>query len=312
MNMPTISVVISMHNQAGQILEAIDSVLKQTYSVKEILVINDGSTDGGDAIVKAASLPKVKVLDRKHQGDSVARNIGIQHAKCEYVAFLDANDIWMPMFLEDMVKLMAKYPQAGLFGSRYQCIEPGNQFSDAHIALNNIDPTGMLMKDYFYVASQGDLPFVLSSVVVNKNLFKHVGGFRAGEVVGADQDFFARVALKADIAYSPNIQVLYFKTSSKQTCENNVPEKECPFSQRLNMLVQNKAVKPSLRHDIERYCAAHLCRIAKLNAMIGRYHVSAEILKDPRCKLTTRQYISAKLMTMIGSFFSLGRTAKAA
>ena len=312
MNMPTISVVIPLYNNEATIVEAIQSVLKQTFAAKEIIVVNDGSTDGAEGMLKAANLPKVRVLNRKHQGTSASRNIGIKHAKCEFVAFLDPADQWMPSHLEEMVKLTEKFPQAGLFGSRYQVIQENGNFGDANISLKHIDPDGMLITDYFNLVSRGDLPFVMSSVVVNRNLFKHIGGFRAGEAIGADQDFFARVALKAGIAYSPNIRVLHFNQSDLISEDQLIPEKECPFSQRLNLIVANQKIKAGLKRDIQRYCASHLCTIAKLNAQIGRYTIAAKILQDPRCKLNPKQYLKAKLITYVSGILAFAGMGKAA
>lgn len=305
MTLPTISVVIPLYNKANHILNTLQSVLKQTVPAMEIIVVNDGSTDDGALRVERANLPRVTVINRKNQGVSAARNIGIAKASGDYVAFLDADDQWSPLFLQEMCGLIERFPYAGMYASRYQCVEPGNKFVDAKIALDKVDPKGMLLNNYFEIASQGDLPFMMSCSVVQRSLVAKVGGFRVGEIMGEDQDFFARVALKSSIAYSPNIHLMYHRDTDNRACQNYVPKQECPFSRRLHHLVKKGVVKGKLAKDINRYSAAHLVHIAKLNALKGRREVAQRILQDPRCKLRPKQFAKAWLLANFGGIMSV-------
>lgn len=103
---PTISVVIPCYNAEAFIEETIRSALNQTTPPGEILVINDGSTDDSAAIAASIS-PKVRVISQENQGESVARNRGFEEAKGDWIAFLDADDLWEPTKLEEQVKLIA-------------------------------------------------------------------------------------------------------------------------------------------------------------------------------------------------------------
>lgn len=95
MNKPTVSVVIPCYNGAKFLRETLDSVLAQTYPVLEVLVIDDGSTDDSAAIAESYGSP-IRVIRQPNQGESVARNRGIDEAKGDWIAFLDADDLWNP------------------------------------------------------------------------------------------------------------------------------------------------------------------------------------------------------------------------
>jgi glycosyltransferase involved in cell wall biosynthesis len=107
---PAISVVIPCYNGARFLREALDSVLAQTHPAREVIVVDDGSTDDS-AAVAASYGPPVRVIRQPNQGESVARNRGIDAAEGDWVAFLDADDWWLPEKLEEQAKLMG--PEVG-------------------------------------------------------------------------------------------------------------------------------------------------------------------------------------------------------
>jgi hypothetical protein len=108
---PTISVVIPCYNGTKFLRETLDSVLAQTLPALEVIVVDDGSTDGSAGIADSYG-PPVRVIRQPNQGESVARNRGIEEAKGEWVAFLDADDLWLPDKLAEQAKLMAPHVAA--------------------------------------------------------------------------------------------------------------------------------------------------------------------------------------------------------
>lgn len=116
-NMPKVSVVIPAYNAMVYLPEALESVLRQTFTDFEVLIINDGSSD---RIVEWASQiadPRVKLISQRNQGLSGARNTGIAHTQGEYVALLDADDIWEPTKLEKQVRRLEDNLEVGLVDS---------------------------------------------------------------------------------------------------------------------------------------------------------------------------------------------------
>lgn len=112
--MPQVSVIIPANNAMTYLPETVESVLRQTFTDFEVLIVNDGSSDH---IVEWASQQidsRVKLISQENQGVSVARNTGIAHAQGEYIAFLDADDLWEPPKLEKQVRCLEDNPAVGL------------------------------------------------------------------------------------------------------------------------------------------------------------------------------------------------------
>jgi len=278
------TVIIPLFNKAKHILRTLNSVAWQKYPAAEIIVIDDGSTDEGALLVKNANMKNVKLIHQDNQGVSAARNNGVALASHKYIAFLDADDQWLPLFLDEVSRLIIKFPQAKFFGTRYQIVESKSNYVDAKINLKNINPEGVILKDYFNIASQGDLPFTMSSMVIQRSLFESIGGFPLNEPIGEDQDLFCRVALNTTIAYSPNIHSLYHKDAQNQASKNHIPSTECGFSIRLTKEAKKSAGTRNATHMLK-YSAAHLCHLAKLNIGDGHFVQARALLSDPRCKL---------------------------
>jgi len=121
-----ISVVIPLYNKAPHIAKAINSVLQQTVQPVEIIVVDDGSTDGGKTIVEKYINKNVRYVYQDNQGVSAARNHGIELAKGGYIAFLDADDWWLPNHIEVLENLIHLYPSAKLYSTSYY-IQRNNQ-----------------------------------------------------------------------------------------------------------------------------------------------------------------------------------------
>src|SRR4051812_43420484 len=114
-----ISVIIPCYNNESFVTEALDSVLNQSYikAIKEIIVVDDGSKDGSAIVIKekAAVFPIIKYIYQENGGLSAARNTGIKVVQCDYIAFLDADDVWLPDKIEKQCQALEQYPEAGLF-----------------------------------------------------------------------------------------------------------------------------------------------------------------------------------------------------
>ncbi|NLZ30356.1 MAG: glycosyltransferase family 2 protein, partial [Methanomicrobiales archaeon] len=117
--MPEVSVVIPLYNKAPYIARALSSIIAQTRQDFEVIVIDDGSTDGGEEIVRGFDDPRIRVIRQENRGVSAARNRGIEAARADFIAFLDADDEWMPTHLGALLRLRGRYPRAGAYGTAY-------------------------------------------------------------------------------------------------------------------------------------------------------------------------------------------------
>lgn len=109
-----VSVIIPAYNAMVYLPETMKSVLKQTYDDFEVIVVNDGSSDQTEQWVSQITDPRVRLICQRNQGSSAARNTGINQARGEYIAFLDADDLWEPTKLEKQVHCLEQDPEAGL------------------------------------------------------------------------------------------------------------------------------------------------------------------------------------------------------
>jgi glycosyltransferase involved in cell wall biosynthesis len=284
------TVVIPLYNKAEHILRTLKSITWQKYPAAEIIVVNDGSTDNGPELVKKTNIPNLTLINQNNQGVSAARNHGVKHAKFEYIAFIDADDQWLPLFLDEVAHLINTFPKAKFFGTRYQIVTSENNYCDAKIKIGHMNPEGEILENYFNIASEGDLPFTMSSMVIERRLFLSLGGFPLGEPIGEDQDLFCRVALSNQIAYSPNIHSLYHKDAENQASKNNIPSCECGFSIRITEEARKNSKRQYAKHMLK-YSAAHLCHLAKLNIGNGHFIQARKLLLDPRCKLKFKHFV---------------------
>jgi glycosyltransferase involved in cell wall biosynthesis len=117
--MATVSVIIPLFNKGKYIGRALNSVFQQTFQDYEIVVVNDGSTDDGAAIVSSLSDSRIRLINQKNSGVGAARNKGIRESSSKYIAFLDADDEWLPEYLELSVRHLELNPDCKFCISGY-------------------------------------------------------------------------------------------------------------------------------------------------------------------------------------------------
>jgi len=213
------SVVIPLYNKAPYIEKAIRSVAAQTCRDFELIVIDDGSKDGGFEIAKkllAALTPPLGgwgATCQSNQGVSVTRNNGVKLAKYDYIAFLDADDWWAPTYLEEMKNLIAQYPEAGIYGSSYYKVKNGKHIQ-ANIGVSDGFQQGLI--NYFQVyAKTLWMPLWTGATVIKKNIFHENNGFKPTLKLGEDFDLWVRVALKYPVAFL-NKPLAYYNQDVEQ------------------------------------------------------------------------------------------------
>lgn len=198
---PLFSVVIPLYNMGTSVGRALQSVLAQTLQDCEIIVINDGSTDNGKSVVAAYTDSRIRLLDQPNAGVSAARNHGIREAHSEWVAFLDADDIWLPDHLETLSELQTDYPDASICATSYFYV-PEVDRTNAPIIAGLPPEWRGLLTDYFALAARSDPPLGTSATAARTNALKSIGGFPIGVTSGEDLLTWARLAVTFQIAYT--------------------------------------------------------------------------------------------------------------
>lgn len=195
-----ISVVIPVFNKRDTLVRALKSVLRQTYQKFEVLVVNDGSTDDSVSVIKGIQDARIRLIEQPNSGVSVARNRGVESATYELIAFLDADDEWLPELLERLLQLRLDFPNVKLWGSSYY-------FNNPRIGRRPALLVGKLARfrgrfdDYFDIASKSEPPIWTSAVLVEKTAILSIGGFPPGVRAGEDLLTWARIAHKYGVAY---------------------------------------------------------------------------------------------------------------
>lgn len=207
------SVVIPLYNKKEYILNTVQSALGQTFRDFEILVVDDGSTDGSAEALAGVSCAQLRLIRQTNAGVSAARNTGIRHARGTYIAFLDADDLWHPDYLEEIDRLTARYPASDLFVTAYRVLLPGGK--EAYSS-RKTPPIGCLESYWETLADPYDFVWT-SAATVRRQALLDAGLFCETEEVGEDLDLWARVARRNPrVAYSSALCVDY----NRRTVQN--------------------------------------------------------------------------------------------
>lgn len=296
----SVSVVIPVYNKRRYLERSLTSVLAQTRHDFEVILVDDGSTDDSLDAVAHIDDPRIRRIWQSNGGVSSARNTGIRLARAPLVAFLDADDTWEPEFLDAMLKLRERFPQAGLYASAYDIKFPDMPAEPARIVgLPRLRQT-FLSHDYFRLATGGELPISASSVVVPRELLQAIGGFPLGEKMGEDQHVWWRLCAQRPFAYDRRCLATYFRDAMDRACPANVPGEELPFSERLREELPKLNLSWRQRWHAKRYMGAHLLFLARENARAGRVGTATLLMRDPRTRLLPIKWC-ARLLQVSGA-----------
>lgn len=212
MDKPLVSVVIATYNMSDYLPLAIKSALAQTYENIEVLVVDDGSTDGTAEVVQPLLAdPRLKYRMQENSGQAVAKNHGIRESKGQYVAFLDADDLWVPDKLEQQMPLFHGSAAVGVVYSRLAYIdENGKELRIADNELFRGRVSGpMLIRNFIG----------FSTSVVRRECLDRLGGFDEAIRMGIDYDLWLRISTEYEFDFVER-PLLYYREWSGQMSNN--------------------------------------------------------------------------------------------
>ncbi|MBS1811265.1 MAG: glycosyltransferase [Acidobacteria bacterium] len=207
--MPEVSVVIPTYNSASYLIEAVESVLAQTYQDFEVLVIDDGSTDETEQIMRRYQAP-VRYIRQQNGGVSVARNRGIAESRGRYVAFLDADDIWLPHKLARQIAALRQQPHDQVCYSAFTVVD----FALNPIEVRRSQRQGSALED---LLTRGNVVATPSTVLCERTLFDSVGSFDPALSQCADWDMWVRLAARTEFLYLDEPLVTYRQHSNNMS-----------------------------------------------------------------------------------------------
>ena len=208
-----ISVVIPLYNKKEYILRAINSVLRQSYSEFELIIVDDGSTDGSVDIVRSVTDKRVRLYSQKNAGVSAARNFGVKNAKADWVGFLDADDEYEPEFITEVVLFIEKNKEHSLsmVGANYYIGSKSCIAGDINLKSG--------IYEYFNLFNNMQSPNNSSSTIVNKKMFNEVNGFPEGVKLFEDWVTWLKLSFIGKFGYitTPLSTYYYIENSAANT-----------------------------------------------------------------------------------------------
>lgn len=199
--MAKFSIIVPLYNKALYVRKALESVASQTFKDWELIIVDDGSTDNSAKIAEeylstlyTLHFTPYTLIRQANSGVASARNNGVKASQGEFLCFLDADDWWEPTFLEEMDKLIAEYPGAGIFATNYIYYKPGK----THVALNLT--RGYMNYPEVYLHSTA-MPVWTGATCMPRKVFDEMGGFPIGIKLGEDFLLWAKTALHYPVAF---------------------------------------------------------------------------------------------------------------
>jgi glycosyltransferase involved in cell wall biosynthesis len=295
-----ISVVIAAYNASTTIERAVRSVLAQTRLADEIIVIDDGSTDGTADIVRRFG-SEVRLLSQANGGASVARNRGIEAAGGEWIAFLDADDEWLPEKLSLQDEYFRTHPDLVWgYGNFIPTDYRGNPLKAVHPNYSG-QP---VFEDYFHAYCQGFYAWT-GTLVIRKDVFDKVGLFEAGMKRAQDNDLWFRIAyLFPRVGYTGQPLAIYHRDTPGSSTKVNVHyefmirlvERHLELSSRYG---RREAFLPCVRYMLEVWIRELIQDKQKKNAkaLLERFgsHVSSRFRREIRFRLAV-PIVGSKIM----------------
>lgn len=258
--MPLISVIIPACNAQKTIQDTIQSVLNQTYSDFEIIVINDGSTDNTLDHLANILDPRLRVFSYTNSGANPSRNRGLAHATGDYVSFLDADDLWTPDKLEAQLCALKSHLNAAV----------------AYSWTNFIDESGNILHSGSYISASGYILAELAVVnflengsnpLIKKQAVLAVGGFDESLQACQDWDLWLRLAAKYEFVAVPSPQILY--RVSINSVSSNVLKLETACLKVINRTFDEA---PNSMHYLKRYSLGNVYKYLAFKSFQNRFN----------------------------------------
>ncbi|MGM0534701.1 MAG: glycosyltransferase family 2 protein [Pseudomonadota bacterium] len=255
-----VSVIIPVYNKEHYVARAIASVLSQTYRDLELIIVNDASQDNSMARVAEFSDPRIRVLQRflPGPGGYAARNLGVQASRGDWIAFLDADDVWMANHLDKAMQLIPHYPNAMIISAarlhRTGCREQLDPYAERYIKQG---PQVLDLTDYLRHACSGQRAMGTNSVLVRRCALVSHRIFPEGRT-NRSGDLYAWVALMAHLklmVWSPHVACIY-NADMQGVSRSNTPSIEL-----FRSMVEE--LRPSIDETEERWLRLYANRMIK-------------------------------------------------
>jgi len=285
--LPTLSVVVPLYQKRHRVEACLASVSAQSLAPLEVLVVDDGSTDGGAEVAAGLGNGLVRCVRQENQGAAAARNLGIQFASGDYIAFLDADDTWQPEHLATLAGLAARHPTATIIGSGWS--ESGRPVRDPELGGGDriID-----LETFLERATAGLPPFWTSAVAVRRDALPHAGLFPVGSRVAEDQHAWLTMLERGPGVRGDQVTADYYLDPVNPTVARPHPDdftsvifgewsrKKAPAYRRFVTGHRLYTIERHIGHTPNRVLLAHLLRTGRPLWPVRRLRIVARMLRE--------------------------------
>lgn len=253
--MPYFSVIIPVFNKEAFVAKTIESVLAQTYTDYEIILINDGSTDSSENIIKMFTDSRIQYFAKLNEGVAIARNFGLEKAQGEYICFLDADDYWHPAFLDTLHQYCQKFPEHKVFATAIEMETRDKKVAAQYSIPKNSDCE---IVDFFE-ASQQECVLWTSSIAIHKSVLTTVGAFDPNIKKGEDTELWIRIGLHYPIVFIWKILAKYVYDPNSISRNLDYFFEPYVFEKYKTEETKNQKLKKYL--DLNRFSAVIKCKL---------------------------------------------------
>lgn len=255
--MPFFSVIIPLYNKENFIENTLISVLNQSFTDFEVLVINDGSTDKSQEKVLKFKDSRIHYFYRENGGVSAARNFGIEKAQSDYITFIDADDFWYPNFLQEMFKNSNKFTDLKVFSAAIEIETSKKIFPSSY----SIVKTGDCEIVNYFEASVKETAICTSCAVFHKSVFEKTGNFDIHLKSGEDTDMWIRIGVNYHVLFSWKILARYVYDPKSLAKNHTTTINSLDFSKYALLEKTNPSLKKFL--DLNRFSLAIKSKIVR-------------------------------------------------
>lgn len=269
--MPIFSVIIPLFNKEKFIGATLKSVLEQSFTDFEVLIVNDGSTDSSVEIIKKFSDPRIRYFSQENEGVSSARNYGIEKAKSNYISFIDADDYWYSGFLEEMFENIKKYPEHKVFSAAIE-IATANKVFPAQYSIAKTNDCEVVN---YFSASSKETAICTSCAVFNKSIFEETGNFDTQIKSGQDTDLWIRIGLVYPVLFSWKILARYVYDENSLSKNKNYLNTKLDFNKFEELEKTNPLLKKFL--DLNRFSLAIKFKLSGNKIAFNNYYAAIDL-----------------------------------
>ncbi len=293
-----ISIVIPLYNKELTIASTLEAILKQSFKEFEIIIVNDGSTDESLRIVQGVEDTRLRLINQKNQGVSAARNRGVMEARYDWIAFLDADDLWKDDYLREMVLAMEEYPGKNIFSNGYSIVYKTQESRYTNVTLPNDGEIGVV--DYIDAISVGQGPMNSSNSLIRKSLLIDSGMFKIGHKRYEDHDVWLRLYEEDGVVFI-NKKLLLINRSIPNRASSSVfePQDLIKYLETIGLTKRKVSADRALKFErfYNKWCQRILLRFGKYYNMDEK----RRIIKQMTLFLSTGKILEIKMIC----FFNL-------